>query len=111
MPRGTGSAVLGLGHGPACEVSVISSGCKSVSSRPLSPCTKSAATAILQIYVPNTLGVQVLTICSALLGYTSRLVEQAARHLCPPPLSCVQQVGEPATDVTRLTPNDVRLER
>ena len=41
-----------------------------------------------------------------MLGYTLRLVEQVARHLCPPRLSCFQQVGEPSTDVTRFTPND-----
>ena len=74
--------------------------------RLLSPCTRSALIAILHICAPSILGVQLLTIYSALLGYTLRPVEQVARHLCPPRLSCFQQVGEPSTDVTRLTPND-----
>ena len=85
---------------------LVSSGCKSVSARLLSPCTKSAVIVILQIYASSTLGVQLLTIYSALLGHTLRLVEQEARHLCPPRLSCFQRVGEPSTDVTRLTPNN-----
>ena len=127
---GTRSAVLGLGHRPASEVGgtctaaeplgspgaqasdvcgtwlLVSSGCKSVSARLLSPCTRFPVIAILQICAPSTLGVQLLTIFSALLGYTLRPVEQGARHLCPPQLSCFQQVGKPSADVTRLTPND-----
>ena len=57
------------------------------------PCTRSAVIAILHIYAPSTLGVQLVTIFSALLDYTLRPVEQVARHLCPPRLSCFQQVG------------------
>ena len=85
-----------------------SSGCKNVSAKLLSPCTRSAVTAILQISAPNTLGVQVLTTHPASLGYTSRPVEQVARHLFLPRLSCFHQVGDsclPSTH-TRLTPND-----
>ena len=43
------------------------------------------------------------------LPQTSKPVEQEARHLFPPRLSCFQQVGDcclPSMDVTRLTPND-----
>ena len=65
-------------------------------------------TATLQICATNTLGVQVRTIHFA-LPQTSKPVEQEARHLFPPRLSCFQQVGDcclPSMDVTRLTPND-----
>ena len=55
------------------------SGSKSVFDRPLSPAQGAA--------------VQVLSVYSAFLDWTSRPVEEAVRHLFPPRSSCFQQVG------------------